>query len=299
MFESDYNQLMGCFVGGMIGDCTGAIFENQVSDQHQQFSLTQYPWYTTDDTQLTLATLETIVENKAVRPEKIAANFLSWYQQKRLVGLGAATLQALQGLQVGGHWALVGRSGEFAAGNGAAMRIAPLAFVPGIVQNRILMKDVCNITHKNDEAYIGALVVALTLSFIKMGKWQSNEALYKYLVDEIPDTKVRDALKLASRFPAMRIEQFAAHFGNSGYVVETVSLAVFAVSKLKELGFTDMLKAIIRAGGDTDTIGSIAGQLAGTYLGLANLPKDLVEKAKGMKEFGMFAELLAEKNSCY
>ena len=276
----------------MIGDAVGAIFENNVPDNQGAIALTHPHWQTTDDTQLTLATLESIVEHQGVFPEKIAQRFLEWFQQKRLVGLGSATLQALQGLQVGGHWALVGRSGEFAAGNGAAMRIAPLAFVLDPIWDRVLIKDVCNITHKNDEAYVGALAVLLAMHFISADLWTDNDVLWDYLVQELPDTKTRDALKLAKQFPAMSIELFAANFGNSGYVVETVSLALFAASKVKDIGFEAMLQAIIRAGGDTDTIASIAGQVAGTWLGLGGLPEKLLMKAKKMEEYGMFEKLL-------
>lgn len=292
MFNITPNQLLGCFIGGMIGDAVGAIFENNVPKNQGGISLTHAHWQTTDDTQLTLATLESIVADKGVFPEKIAQRFLEWYQAKRLVGLGSATLQALQGLQIGGHWALVGRSGEFAAGNGAAMRIAPLAFLVDPVWDRTLIKDVCNITHKNDEAYVGALAVLLAIHFITTDRWQTNEVLWNYLVQELPDTKVRDAIQLASQFPDMSIELFATNFGNSGYVVETVSLALFAASKVKTIGFEAMLQAIIRAGGDTDTIASIAGQLAGAWLGLDGLPENLLAKAKAMKEYEMFVGLV-------
>ncbi|WP_299463510.1 ADP-ribosylglycohydrolase family protein [uncultured Microscilla sp.] len=226
MFQVEYNTRMGCFIGGFIGDATGAIYENNPPTPDQQLSLTAQPWQTTDDTQLTLASLEAIVTHKGVYPEKIAANFLVWYQQKRLTGLGASTLQALRGLQVGGHWALVGRSGEFAAGNGAAMRMAPLAFVPGITQNRVLIKDVCNITHKNDEAYTGALAIVLALHFIASGQWHTPHDLYQYLLNQLPNTKVRDGLQLAHQFNHLDIELFASQFGNSGYVVETVPLGM-------------------------------------------------------------------------
>ena len=291
MSKHHSNRLLGCFIGGMIGDAIGAIFENNVPDNRNDIALTHSHWQTTDDTQLTLATLESIVAHQGVFPEKIAQRFLEWFQQKRLVGLGSATLQALQGLQVGGHWALVGRSGEFAAGNGAAMRIAPLVFILDPIWDRVLIKDVCNITHKNDEAYVGALAVFLTIHFIAADLWTDNDALWDYLRQELPDTKVRDALKLAKQFPAMTIELFASNFGNSGYVVETVSLALFAASKVKSLGFEAMLRAIIRAGGDTDTIASIAGQVAGTWLGLEGLPKDLLAKAKEMKEYEVFLSI--------
>jgi ADP-ribosyl-[dinitrogen reductase] hydrolase len=97
--------------------------------------------------------------------ENIAKHFLRWYNSGRLVGLGSSTLKALRDLQVGAHWGLSGRSGEYAAGNGAAMRIAPLAFFLSIDKDRSLIKDVCYITHKNDEAYVGCLSVLYALDY--------------------------------------------------------------------------------------------------------------------------------------
>src|SRR5665213_3298616 len=87
-----------------------------------------YAWSLTDDTQLTLATCEAIVAHGRVDPECIAAEFAREFRAGMLTGLGASTYQALESLAAGGHWALVGRKGDQAAGNGAAMRIAPLAF---------------------------------------------------------------------------------------------------------------------------------------------------------------------------
>ncbi|WP_366916768.1 ADP-ribosylglycohydrolase family protein [uncultured Microscilla sp.] len=67
---------------------------------------------------------------------------------------------------------------------------------------------------------------------------------------------------------------------------------MFAASKINKLGFEAMLAAIIRAGGDTDTIGSIAGQLAGAYLGLEGLPQHLLTHARQLPEFVAFEQLV-------
>src|SRR5262245_24138963 len=64
-------------------------------------------------------------------------------------GLGSSTLKALRDLSAGAHWALAGARGEYAAGAGAAMRIAPLAFLldPASADDRVLIRDVARITH--------------------------------------------------------------------------------------------------------------------------------------------------------
>ena len=64
-----------------------------------------------------------------MNPESVANHFLRWFRDRRISGIGGSTLKSLTELDAGGHWAMVGATGEYSAGNGAAMRIAPLAFV--------------------------------------------------------------------------------------------------------------------------------------------------------------------------
>ena len=108
------DQILGCVVGGAIGDALGGIPERKC------ISLS-------DDTQLTLATCEALTQG-ALTPDEIAQHLLRWFRERRISGIGSATLKAMRDLDAGVHWALAGARGEMAAGNGAAMRIAPLAF---------------------------------------------------------------------------------------------------------------------------------------------------------------------------
>ncbi len=110
------DQILGCFVGGAIGDILGGATERKRP-------------CLSDDTQLTLATCEAITATGKVEPAAIAEGMLRWFRAGALTGLGSATLKALRDLDAGGHWALCGSRGEMAASNGAAMRIAPLAFM--------------------------------------------------------------------------------------------------------------------------------------------------------------------------
>jgi ADP-ribosylglycohydrolase len=117
------DRLKGCLIYGAIGDSIGGKYEGEDSNLTIDFD---FNWSISDDIQLTLATCEAIFDSGKINPAKVAARFLDWYNRRKLTGLGSSTLKALRELQIGGHWALVGRSGEYAAGNGAAMRIAPL-----------------------------------------------------------------------------------------------------------------------------------------------------------------------------
>jgi ADP-ribosylglycohydrolase len=74
------------------------------------------------------------------------------------------------------------------------------------------------------------------------------------------------------------LAEIAGRLGNSGYVVESIPLALRGAEQVQSLGFPGMLEQLISSGGDTDTIASIAGQIAGTVLGYEALPMPLVER---------------------
>ena len=216
------------------------------------------------------------LSNGKVDPGSVAASLLRWFRARRLRGVGSSTLKALRDLDAGCHWALAGRKGDRAAGNGAAMRIAPLAFCtePNTCEGRQLIRDVCRITHHNDEAYVGALAIILA---IQASMDSPGTPLLSKVASSLPDSVVRDRL-LALAGAEMTIREAASKNGTSGFVADSVPLALFASQQVFRIGFAETLDQLIRVGGDTDTIASMACQVAGAALGLESLPGDLLER---------------------
>ena len=260
-------------MAGALGDAIGAHYEGKAS-------CTDFAIPTslriTDDTQLTLATCDSIIELRGVVPESIAKHFVRWFRAGRLRGIGASTLKALTELSAGGHWALVGATGERSAGSGAAMRVAPLAFFlePTRPTDRQTIRDTCRITHRNDEAYVGALAILISIRHLANG-CPLDRTLVPMLVDSIPDSQVRDRF-LFIRDSACSIEQHVQQFPNSGFVADCVPLAVLAAIETSD--FISTVERLVRCGGDTDTVASMYGQIVGTAFGTKNLPHDLVDQ---------------------
>lgn len=271
---NEEDKIIGCIVGGAIGDCLGRPYENQ-----KGVKVKEGKWEITDDTQMTLATCEAITKSRKVDPEIIAKTFVQWHRREPFKGLGASTYKALLELSQGGHWALVGRKGEMAAGNGAAMRIAPLAFCLDVdeQQTKIIIRDVSRITHHNEEAYVGALAVAIAIRYAWKKTLTLDNSLVPTLIDKLPDSSIRDRLvgfsKLDNNFS---ISEVAKRYGSSGYVVETIPLVIYSLNYFQKLGFQLLLQELITLGGDSDTIASITGQIIGSFIGFNALPKDLV-----------------------
>ena len=272
-----HDRIAACLLAGALGDAIGSAFEGRES-------IAGFDWpdtlHISDDTQLTLATCESIIDRGAVDPESIAKQFAAWHRDRRITGVGASTLKALVELEAGGHWALVGASGERAAGNGAAMRIAPLAFLldPEVAADRQIIRDVSRITHRNDEAYVGALAILRSIRYLWSGSC-AREGLLPSLLKSLPDSRVRERL-IEVQQDSLTIEQYAYRFNSSGYVVDSVPLAILAATNSNDLLST--LRQLIQCGGDTDTIASMFSQLFGAACGMQALPMGFIARIQGV-----------------
>lgn len=291
--RSRHDQIIGCLLGGAIGDSVGARFEglsNVVS------TVDDTSCYITDDTQLTLATCRAIVKESKIDPSSIAQEMANLFRRGEIIGIGASTYKSLYEISMGVHWALAGRKGDRAAGNGAAMRIAPLAFLldPSDRTQRPLLRDVCRITHHHDEAYAGALAIALAIRSV--WKTPSHEIdPVSEIARQLPDCLVRERLFELSRLEtSTSIKDVSRQFGCSGYVVESVPLAIYSATQLGKLGFSEIIDAVIECGGDTDTNASMAGQIMGASSGQSSLPLNRLTPINGAAHISSEAQQFAD-----
>jgi ADP-ribosylglycohydrolase len=286
------DRIVGAILGGAIGDGWGGPYEGAVC----RGPVPVPPALVlSDDTQLTLATCEAIVEAGKISSEHIAQCFLRWFRAGRLVGLGASTMKALRDLDAGAHWALAGAKGERSAGNGAAMRAAPLAFLlaPGDPTDRRTLRDVCRITHHHEEAYVGALAVIVAIRLASAAGF-SAVSLVEDVAAGLPDSQVRDRLLRLHQLPVETSPaQIADTWGSSGFVVDSVPLAIFAAREVGRRAFSEVIERAIEGGGDTDTIGSITGQIAGAAVGASALPPALLARLPQREALHRSAESFA------
>ncbi len=81
----------------------------------------------------------------------------------------------------------------------------------------------------------------------------------------------------------------ASRFGAAGHVVDTVPLALYCAQSIASEPLPAVIAQTIGAGGDTDTIAAITGQIAGAVVGLAETRK-LVANIEGIHEVVTIAE---------
>lgn len=276
-----------CILAGALGDAWGGPYEGRPPVNNAAFPAVPS---LSDDTFTTLATCEAIIASSGrVVPERIALTYAAWFREGRFPRIGSSTLKAFRDLSAGAHWALAGATGEFAAGAGAAMRIAPLAFLldPAIERERQLLRDVARITHRNEEAFAGAVAVAAA---IRARASAAPGDLLRIAAAAAPDSAVRDRMLLFASLSGRAVDLAATH-GSSGHVVDVVPLALFIARGASAAPLEHLLAEAAGVDGDTDTIASITGQIVGAGMRLELLPWSRLRTLRELPE----AERLAQQ----
>lgn len=282
-------------VGLAVGDALGMAFETQPAESAAlqawdgSYQPSAYhrlaPGQWTDDTMMSKLLAESLLNCGGFFPRDVADRYLTWYRSGDFRGMGKSTKKALAQLDSGVSWRKSGVKN--AKGNGAAMRASPLGL--------FYREDLCTvtefarldarITHVSEDAEFGAVAMALGVALLSTGK-ADRKTLPQQVVDHLPlrgpirmgAPNVPKSLKFiqACIDQGTSLEATLLTTGTGALAVESVP-AAFAAFCMTE-SFTSAVEAAIRAGGDTDTVASMAGALAGTFYGLSSIPKEYVMK---------------------
>jgi ADP-ribosyl-[dinitrogen reductase] hydrolase len=186
---------------------------------------------------------------------RAAADALAAWLRSGPADVGNTVRRGLRRYLVEGS--LHGKPSPGDAGNGAAMRMVPIALATladGPLLARLAVEQ-GRITHHHplsDAAcvHVGALLHQACLA---RSRWQLRRASEAF----------------AAAQPAFRIEPYRGLA--TGYVVDTLETVLHFLHTTG--GFEECLVAVVNQGGDADTTGAIAGAIAGAFYGLDALPR--------------------------
>ncbi len=257
-------------MGVALGDALGATLEFMLPSEirakhgvHKEIIgggwLYLKPGRVTDDTEMSLCIAQALDEANGWSLPGIANAFARW-MTKAPTDVGSTVRLGIRG------WMLEKRietpPADWDAGNGAAMRMLPVAlFTAG--DSELLARcavEQAHITHNHPLS--DAACVSLG-RMVHLGLMQA------------PLSRLRaEADALVAAHPKFNFEPYRGHA--SGYIVDTMQTVFhhfFSTSS-----FEECLVAVVNQGHDSDTTGAIAGMIAGAHYGLAALPRRWLRK---------------------
>lgn len=305
--NKEKKRCVAAIMGLVVGDALGVPVEFE-----SRWSLEKYPVITmrgygtynqppgtwSDDSSMTIATMEWIGEMKTSEPDYMLLmdKFQKWkrngdytpYQQ--LFDIGIATSNALAKYARGYEPLECGGKQEKDNGNGSLMRILPVAIKYSKELSSKNMTGVENIynvssvTHAHLRSKIGCLIyskiVADIMNVSNMTKFETVEKSLmtcKEYLEASSDMEIKNEQKYYSRlwdlhtFKALEKDEIRSR----GYVVDTLEAAIWCF--LNTDNYKECVLKAVNLGEDTDTVGAVAGGLAGLYYGYKAIPKEWLE----------------------
>ncbi len=272
------DRLLGLLLGTALGDALGLPAEGMSAAQIRRrwgavrrFHLLG-PWGVVSDDTEQSALLVQAVARVGAEPAALARAFrrslVGWIWRLPF-GVGLGTLRAGLKLTFGAS------QGVRSAGNGAAMRAAPLGVLIDDPDARVAAgRAVARLTHTDDRAVEGALMMAELAAAAHTPPADAIAAASGVLTHPDLRAAVDQARALASATP----DEAVAALGHTGYIVHTLGLVVWAWRRWADAAPLDALSQVIALGGDTDTIAAMFGALYGARHGAAALPAEVIAR---------------------
>jgi poly(ADP-ribose) glycohydrolase ARH3 len=295
----------GVLLGVAIGDALGAGFEGgpqvgaaELNGLGSGREVLRY----TDDTHMTIGTAQSLVERRGFDGAHMAARFAENFAREPWRGYGPGPPQVFALLAKGVPWdragaTLFGGRGSF--GNGAAMRVAPVALFasPDIrLAGDMAARSAC-ITHTHELGVDGAVLQATAITALLQlasGAAISPDRLLDQLRPRLRSRCFKQLLtQLEALLPAAPSAEVISLLGNGIEASRSVPTALYAF--LRNSGsFPAAIRYAISLGGDTDTIASMTGALSGAYLGEEAIPAEWRERVEHNDLLVALADALLE-----
>ena len=302
------DRVLGCLYGIAIGDAMGMPTSFLTPEEIQQ----RYGWVdtfydpkdghiyhqglrageVTDDTEQSLALVRSFVRNKKVVPPDIVSELFKWAERvkhKYVSPLGPSTERSFKLLKNGGN---IHETGVLGDTNGSGMRIAPLGIIHGLRKSddRDLISDVyltCLPTHNTTVAIAaaGAIAKAIALSMEGVSNMDQIILQTRQVAEEatkfgavVAGASISKRIELAKEIvqknncdKSKTMRDFYDIFGGGVLAADSIPLAV-GIFYLANGNVKETIEIAVNLGGDCDTIGAMAGAIAGTYSGVAQIP---------------------------
>lgn len=278
--DNRVDQARGALLGTFVGDALGMPFEGAppgaIPVELEMIEARLGRGTYTDDTEMMIVLAESLLADGSVQQQPLARRFLERHDPRR--GYGAGTLNVFaqwrDGIPVDGAARAV-FGGRGSIGNGAAMRIAPVgvrfADDPGWVVEQARRSAM--VTHAHPLGIDGAVAQAAAVAAAMRGEDVVAAARNAVQTDDM--RRQLDAVTELLSAPPADPARVAEALGNGSTAPESVPGAIYAACHVDDVRVA--VSFAVRCGGDTDTIGAMAGAVAGARHGWTTIPSSWIE----------------------
>jgi len=298
------DRAIAALLGLAVGDAVGTTVEFQspgsfspVSDMvgGGPFNLQAGQW--TDDTSMALCLADSLVESRGFDPSDQAERYCRWWQEGYLsptgkcFDIGNTTRTALAKHRNEGK-AYCGSTAPKSAGNGALMRLAPVAVA---YANRpataiVLAGESSRTTHGATESIDACRYFAGILCGLITGAGKNDVLASMYS----PVPGLWDVESLAPGIQTIAAGSFKEKsppvIRGAGYVVACLEAALWAFHTTDS--FEDAILAAVNLGDDADTTAAVCGQVAGACYGRSGIPQGWLGRLAMRSEIQSMAQAL-------
>lgn len=271
------DRLSGSFIGLAVGDALGTTIEFSPRDTYEPvtdlvgggpFRLKPGQW--TDDMSMALCLADSLMEDPALDPGDLMRRFDRWQRlgENSATGhcfdIGITTRAAIRRWRETGE-VLAGSTDPNKAGNGSIMRLAPVVLAHAA--NASEAERVAILQGQTTHGAAECVQACQLLTRILLAAAASGSAEAALTQSADADWSPAIAGIAEGTWRAKTRAQIRA----SGYVVHTLEAACWAVGTTGS--FTDAVLLAVNLGEDADTVGAVAGQIAGAVYGLSAIPE--------------------------
>jgi poly(ADP-ribose) glycohydrolase ARH3 len=268
------DKARGALLGTFVGDALGMPFEGrphtEVPDAVEMVAARRGRGTYTDDTQMMIALAESLIERGRVDEQHLARAFVHGYDPDR--GYGGGTRRVLElwadGTPVA-HAASQIFDGQGSRGNGAAMRIAPVAVVFRDDPERLLTEAArsARLTHAHPVGIDAAVAQAAAI-----GAALRDEDILQPARAAADTAEMKGGLRDVGELLAGQPDRAGVHarLGSSSDARESVCAAIYAA--LAHPTFEQAVRFAVRLGGDTDTVAAMTGAICAARDGAGSIP---------------------------
>jgi ADP-ribosyl-[dinitrogen reductase] hydrolase len=308
MTNSELDRAKGCLRGLACGDALGRPVEFKSSSQIERTHGTvtdmlaygthgQPAGTITDDTDLALCLAESLVTNDGFDPDDVATRFVDWLDAGPF-DVGLMTRDAIAKLRNGtppsdaGQLVWESRPEGSNAGNGSVMRCAPhaIAFRNDDTDLECVSRESSAITHADPRCTWGCVVLNRTIAGLLRNDSDRLGSALEASGDAPTELlsaleRVHDALGSGGDAEAL-----GRGLASTGDVVDTLQTRLYC--GLRADSAEDAIVDAVNRGGDTDTVGAVAGAVAGARPGTGALPERWLTELDACERIDSLAEAL-------